>query len=92
MIIEEADFTLKPINDVSPLFDLELLRVVNKGKDSQREEFKLEAYGIPMEAALKKVAHYRACKKFGSKDTITLKAYIEAFCEAQQELTRIVNG
>ena len=47
MIIEEPYFKLTPIDGT--LFDLELLRVINKGKKTERKEFKPEAYGVTYE-------------------------------------------
>ena len=34
MIIEESDFRLIPIKEAGLLFDLELLKVINKGKEN----------------------------------------------------------
>lgn len=83
MIIEEDDFKLTAIGDAVPLFDLELLRKVNKGKVNEREEFKNEAYGIPMEAAMRRILHYRISKHI---DTSDLKTYIQLY---KEELNKI---
>ena len=40
MIIEESDFRLIPVKESGLLFDLELLKVINKGKENERTEFK----------------------------------------------------
>ena len=53
MIIEEKDFRLIPIKETSNLFDLELLKTVNKGKSTERQEFKNVAYGVTIESAIK---------------------------------------
>lgn len=90
MLIEEKDFRLKPINDASPLFDLELLRVVNKGKPEERSEFKIEGYGFPLDSALNKVAHYRASNKFPKEAILTIKQYVEAYQEAHREITSLI--
>ena len=76
MIIEETDFRLVPINDSSPLFDLELLYEIKpKGKES-RLEFKNVAYGITLDYAIKKIAQYRASKNL---DNTTLLEYFKEF-------------
>lgn len=76
MIIEEKDFKLTAINDYSPRFDLELLiSVKSKNKDS-RAEFKIVAYGITLDCAIKKIAHYRVSHKY---DTTDLMTYFKEF-------------
>lgn len=73
MVIEEKDFKLTPISDDSIFYDLELLyKIQPKGKEC-RYEFKIAAYGIPLETALLKIAHYRTNIK---KDVSDLKSYI----------------
>lgn len=85
MIIEESDFRLTPINESSPKFDLELLYTINpKGKES-RKEFKIVAYGIGIEYAIKKIAHYRVCCKH-NEEAIRLLTYFEEFKEELDSL------
>lgn len=77
MIIEEKDFRLTPVNNSSLRFDLELLHTISpKGKES-RLEFKNVAYGIDLECAIKKIAHYRVCCKH--KEAIGLLNYFKEF-------------
>ena len=49
MIIEEKDFRLTPVNDSSPMFDLELLHIVKPKGGEPREEFKVAGYGLALE-------------------------------------------
>lgn len=74
MIIEENDFKLTPVSDSSPLFNLELLYTVN-GKET-RKEFKVVAYGITIEHAVKRIIQYRLSNKH---DSINLKTYFREF-------------
>ena len=71
MIIEESDFRLIPVKESGLLFDLELLKVINKGKENERTEFKNIAYGITIESALKYIANARINAKYN--DSISLK-------------------
>lgn len=85
MVIEEKDFRLIPISDSSPKFDLELLyKVQPKGKES-RFEFKNVAYGINLEYAIKKIAHYRVCCKH-KEEAIELLTYFKEFKEELDSL------
>ena len=80
MIIEETDFRLIPISEENPMFDLELLYTVRpKGKE-ERQEFKNVAYGISIDHAIRKIAHYRiSCKH--NDEAIKLLTYFKEFKE-----------
>ena len=80
MIIEEQDFRLTPCNETSTSFDLELLYVVNKGKDNERTEFRISGYGLSLESAIRKVAMSRLEKKYG-EGTISLAEFLKGFKE-----------
>lgn len=88
MRIEESDFILESTSDTGHFFDLQLLVKVNKGKSNEREEMGKPSYGIPLETALKYIAHYRAYKKTG--DVTTLKEYIKEYKNAVEELKKMV--
>ena len=84
MVIEEKDFRLIPIKDSGNMFDLELLRTVNKGKDSERQEFKNVAYGVTIESAIKYIANARIAAN--SPNVIDLKTYLEKYKEILDEI------
>ena len=77
MVIEESDFRLIPVKESGLLFDLELLKVINKGKENERTEFKNIAYGITIESALKYIANARISAKYN--DSISLKQYLQEY-------------
>ena len=85
MVIEESDFRLIPISDSSTKYDLELLyKIQSKGKDA-RLEFKNVAYGISLDYAIKKIAHYRvSCKH--KEEAIVLLTYFKEFKEELDSL------
>ena len=64
MIIEESDFRLIPVKESGLLFDLELLKVINKGKENERTE-------------LKYIANARINAKYN--DSISLKQYLQEY-------------
>ena len=85
MVIEEKDFRLIPLSEASLRFDLELLYTINpKGKDS-RQEFKNAAYGISLDYAIKKIAHYRVSQNH-KEEAITLLTYFKEFKEELDSL------
>lgn len=86
MIIEENDFRLTPINEMSPRFDLELKFSI--GGKNPREEFKIAAYGISLESAIKKIAHYRICCKH-KDEAIKLLSYLEEFKKELESLKNL---
>ena len=87
MIIEEKDFRLIPVSETSELFDLEVLYTVNKGKDNEREEFRNVAYGIPLEAAIKRITQYRIANKF--EGVIGLAAYLNEYKTIVEEIKQL---
>lgn len=77
MVIEEKDFRLTPSSDSGRWFDLELLRTVNKGKENERQEFKVVAYSITIESALKYIVNARIAAN--NPDTIDLETYLKEY-------------
>lgn len=88
MIIEEKDFRLTPVNDSSPMFDLELLHIVKPKCGEPREEFKVAGYGLPLEAVIKRIISFRIQSKRGD-ETISLKEYLEDYKQIQKEIKEI---
>ncbi len=85
MTIREDDFILTPINDSSPMYDLELLYTVRpKGKES-REEFKNAGYGLTLYNAVQKIANFRVRNKH-KEEAIKLVTYIK---ELKDELNKL---
>ena len=90
MIIEESDFKLIPVSESNPMFDLELLYTIKpKGKE-KRLEFKNAAYGVSLEAAIKKIIQYRICSKH-KEDAINLQTYLSEFKQQLKDLKNLFN-
>lgn len=87
MIIEEKDFKLTPVSESSLNYDLELLYTIKpKGKEV-RQEFKVAAYGVSLESALKKIIQYRlSCKH----DVVDLATYLDEFKKELESLKKLV--
>lgn len=90
MVIEEKDFRLIPIKDTGNMFDLELLKTVNKGKESERQEYRVVAYGVSFESAMKYVANARIAEKH--PDTIDLKTYLQEYRNIIDEIKKLCEG
>lgn len=91
MEICESDFKLKPVSDVSPHFDLELLYTVKPRGGEARQEFKNVAYGVPLESAIKRIAHYRVSNKH-KEEAIRLVTYFKDFKKELDSLKKLLNG
>lgn len=89
MTIEEKDFKLKPIDDNSPLFDVELLYVVKPRSGESRLEFKNVAYGCSLENAIKRIVHYRICCKH-KDEAIKLKTYFDEYIDELNNLKHLL--
>lgn len=78
MIIEENDFRLESVTDSDLMFDLELLHTVKPKGGEERQEFKIDGYGLPLESAIKHIVQYRISK--GNKEgSLTMSRYLEEF-------------
>lgn len=88
MTIEEKDFRLTPVNESSPMFDLELLHIVRPKGGEPREEFKIAGYGLPLDAVIKRIISYRIQSKHGD-GAISLKKYLEDYKQIQKEIEKI---
>ena len=74
-------------------WDLYLLKVVNKGKENQKFEFKPEGYGLKFETCLMKIIFYRTklrskSLKKGDEDLIKL---MKIWMEEKTKLLSILN-
>ena len=76
MTIEGSFYKMTPIDDSSPLYDLELLYEIKKGKNP-RKEFKIEAYGIPLDRAIERCINYTV--RHSIPETVTLKEYLDEY-------------
>lgn len=91
MEITEKDFKLKPISEDSPMFDLELLYMVKPRGGEARLEFKNAGYGLPMESAIKRIAHYRVnCNH--REEAIRIKTYFEEYKKELDEIKNLLCG
>jgi hypothetical protein len=52
LLIQGSDFVLRNLDEASNSYDLYLLKVVNKGKENQKYEFKIYGYGMSLGSAL----------------------------------------
>jgi len=85
MTIEGEDFTFTALGDSLPLFDVDLITTINKGKKNERSEKKNVAYGVPLSKAIKILLHYRVKKKC-KDEVITLKEYLKLYRESLDEI------
>lgn len=77
MIIEGTDFKLTLLKDSYGIFDLELLKTINKGKETERQEFKNVAYGISLERAIQYIVHARLSERY--PDIVDMKSYLSDY-------------
>lgn len=91
MEIVEKDFKLKPISDDCPQFDLELLYVVKPRGGEARLEFKNAGYGMSLESAIKRIAHYRvSCNH--KDEAIRSSTYSQEYNKELDNLKKLLYG
>lgn len=86
MTIQEEDFILTPVKPSYPLFDVDLLQTVNKGKSNERKEFKNVAYGVSLDYAIMMIISNRLNNNY---EVMDLKNYIIKFREGINELKNL---
>lgn len=87
MFIEQPDFKLEADSPNNMLWNLSFRKVINKGKENEREEYGIPLYGLTLEYALCLIAHYRVMSK--NPDSITLQKYIEDYKAAKEEIANL---
>lgn len=88
MIIQGEFYRLTPINEHSPKYDLELLHDI--GGKNPRQEFKVVAYGVSLERALKSTILFATNKKLG-EEVVSLKEFLNAYKEESNKIRRELN-
>ena len=91
MIIKTNDYILKQISEDSLFWDLTFSKVINKGKDTERIEFKDPIYGVTIESAKKRIALWRTNKKCSEETTPQEfnKVYLQEKKIIEQELVEL---
>jgi hypothetical protein len=75
-------------------WDLYLLKVVNKGKENQKYEFKPAGYAMSLESCLKDIINYRTLirsKSLGKGGDEDLKKIMKIWIEEKTKLLSILN-
>ena len=88
MIIQGEFYRLTPINEHSPKYDLELLHDI--GGKNPRQEFKVVAYGVPLERALESTILFATNKKLG-EEVVSLKEFLNAYKEESNKIREELN-
>lgn len=75
-------------------WDLYLLKVVNKGKENQKYEFKPAGYAMSLESCLKNIINYRTLirsKSLGKGGDEDIKKLMKIWMEEKTKLLSILN-
>lgn len=86
MIVEGEFYKLKPIDDHSIRFDLELLYNIS-GKNP-RKEFKNAGYGYSLDSAIKAIIAFAIHNKYSKEEVITLNKYLNEFREISEQIKK----
>lgn len=86
MIIEDQDFRIEKLKDCE-FYDLSFLKIINEGKDNEREEFQVVAHGLPIDNCIKRVIDYRMRDEEG---VYTLSEYLEKYKELVDEFAKLI--
>lgn len=84
-VIKGEDFRMEQ-EKTTPLFNLKLLTIVNKGKSNERFEMKLDGYSMPFKSCIQRVI----AKRLSERDVIvSLNGGIQLYVE---EIDKLINS
>lgn len=84
--IQEEDFLLESVGSSSYFFDLSLIGETVKKDIGVINEYKLVAYGVPLQRALAIIAKNRALNGTGK---ISIDEYVSRYEKACKELSKV---
>ena len=82
MIIQGDFYKLTSIDNVSPFWDLEILKEI-KSKTNPRTEYVNAGYGLTLESAINRIIQVAITNKY---DILTLKEYLEEYKRLKDEI------
>lgn len=84
--IQEEDFLLESVGSSSYFFDLSLMGETVKKDIGVINEYKLVAYGVPLQRALEIIAKNRALNGTGK---VNIEEYVSRYEKACKELSKV---
>lgn len=88
MIIENNDYILEQLSDNSMFWDLTFPKVIHKGKDNERIEFKDPIYGVTLDSAKKRIALFRVNNKLGDNKKISPEKFNVLYIEEKNVINK----
>lgn len=85
IVIEEKDFVLISTHDFGHFYDLYLLKTVKPKGKPEREELKLDGYGMPLSAAIRFITMNRIGKP-QAEGSMNLQEFLERFEKTIKDL------
>ena len=81
LTLKGEDFILEQLDTGSFMFDLKLKRTVHGKNGVDREEFKIDGYGMPLNYAFGKIVNYRLARQYNG-EVAMLKQFIADYRKA----------
>ncbi len=85
IVIEEKDFVLISTHDYGHFYDLYLLKTVKPKGKPEREELKLDGYGMPLSAAVRFITMNRISRNQAG-ESMNLQEFLERFEKTLKDL------
>lgn len=89
MTIEDVDFKLEQVSDSSFSWDLYLLKTIKPRTGMPRQEFVLDGYGMPLDAAIRRISAFRISQKH---DILDLPTYLRLYQDTVDKVTSMTRG
>ena len=89
MIIEGDGFKFESVADEGLLFDVDVLKVINRGKSNERTELKNVAYGTSLSRAIEIVIMNNIDLKHSDKN-LDLKTFLKEFKSERKKIFNLL--
>jgi hypothetical protein len=89
IVIKIEEFEMVQV-DTGPFFNFSALTTINAGKENERKEMKLIAYGIPFETCMKQIVGIKMGKQKEFTGNVTVHDYIEKYKQVVNEVSKLI--
>ena len=86
IVIKTEEFEMVQVH-TGPFFNFSALTTINAGKETERKEMKLVAYGLPFETCMKQIVGMEMAKEKGE---MSAREYIEKYKNAVEKVSKLI--
>ncbi len=90
IVIKTEEFEMVQSSKTGPFFNFSVLTTVNAGKETERKDMKLIAYGLPFETCMKQIVGLEMAKQKEFSGAMTVAQYIAKYKEVVEKVSKLI--